>query len=220
MHGKGQLQMADGSVAVRTPTKLTNNRLDEFLNELPERVEGVWGSAGNQKLRQRLGWEEEFDWRVQGRLVEERRIAAGRGKGGSVRFTQGQAVASDAPEDGTPLATPDDPASSRSKASRISSLARTCRRGLSRRYCRRFAGIGQSRAQGQIKQGAIVADLEAQDPRRGQGRGHSDGASAPSSPTRSSSAIGAGVCSSPKHQAMAKDASTTRLTAALHRSDP
>lgn len=128
MHGKGQLQMADGTVAVRTPTKLTINRLDEFLNELKE----CGGSAGNQKLRQRLGWEEEFHWRVQGRLIEEGRLVAGRGKGGSAGFTQAQAVASDAPEDGTPLATPEDLANSRRKASRISGLARTCRRALSR----------------------------------------------------------------------------------------
>ena len=77
MHGKGPLQKADGTVAVRTPTKLTIKRLDEFLNELKE----CGGSAGNQKLRQRLGWEEEFHWRVQGRLIEEGRIVAGRGIG-------------------------------------------------------------------------------------------------------------------------------------------
>lgn len=96
--------MADGNVVGWTPTKLTKNRLDEFLSQLKE----CGGSAGNQNLRQRLGWDEEFYWRVQGRLIEEGRIVAGRGKGGSVRFTEAQAAASGAPVEGPALAMPAD----------------------------------------------------------------------------------------------------------------
>lgn len=83
--------MADGQSGAWAPTKLTKKRLDEFLAALKE----CGGSAGNQHLRDRLGWDEVFYWRVQGRLVEEGRIAAGRGRGGSVRFTEAQAAASD-----------------------------------------------------------------------------------------------------------------------------
>ncbi|MFC7691147.1 hypothetical protein ACFQY5_17780 [Paeniroseomonas aquatica] len=61
------------------------------------------GSAGNQNLRTRLGWDEDFYWRVQGRLIEEGKIVAGRGKGGSVRFTEAQAAASGTPVEGPNL---------------------------------------------------------------------------------------------------------------------
>lgn len=72
------------------PVKITKNRLDEFLSHLKE----CGGSAGNQNLRQRLGWDENFYWRVQGHLIEQGKIASGRGKGGSVRFTEAQTAAS------------------------------------------------------------------------------------------------------------------------------
>lgn len=69
------------------PERVTRNRIREFVDCL----EQMEGSAGNGRLRQALGWEEEFYWRVQGKLVEEGRIVPGRGKGGSVRLTTTEA---------------------------------------------------------------------------------------------------------------------------------
>lgn len=98
--------MANGTTAGHSHAKLTKYRLNEFLVELKK----CGGSAGNQNLRQRLQWDEEFYWRVQGRLIEEGSIVPGRGKGGSVRFTEAQAVASSAPGEDPPFAAAEDAA--------------------------------------------------------------------------------------------------------------
>lgn len=66
------------------PERITAKRIVEFETGLQE----LGGSSGNGRLRERLGWDEEFYWRVQGRLVEENKIIPGRGKGGSVRFSE------------------------------------------------------------------------------------------------------------------------------------
>lgn len=47
-------------------------------------VEG--GNSGNVSLRATLNWDEDFYWKVQGRLIEDGKIAPGRGRGGSVRI--------------------------------------------------------------------------------------------------------------------------------------
>jgi hypothetical protein len=65
------------------PMNLTQGRIQEFIAALEK--EG--GSSGNSSLRQALGWDEEFYWKVQGHLIREGRLAAGRGRGGSVRLT-------------------------------------------------------------------------------------------------------------------------------------
>lgn len=65
------------------PERVTANRIKEFVACLQD----VGGAAGNGRLRQALGWEEEFYWRVQGKLIEEGAIVPGRGRGGSVRLT-------------------------------------------------------------------------------------------------------------------------------------
>ena len=65
---------------------LTQRRIDEFVAALQERG----GSSGNGRLREVLEWEEEFYWRVQGHLIRDGRIVSGRGRGGSVTFTEGQ----------------------------------------------------------------------------------------------------------------------------------
>lgn len=65
------------------PERVTQKRIDEFVSAL----ERLGGSAGNIRLRQELGWDEEFYWKVQGQLVEQGTIVPGRGKGGSARFT-------------------------------------------------------------------------------------------------------------------------------------
>jgi hypothetical protein len=43
-----------------------------------------------------LEWDEDLYWRVQGQLIEDGKITSGRGKGGSVRLTEAQIVASQA----------------------------------------------------------------------------------------------------------------------------
>ena len=65
------------------PVRMVEGRLDDFVAALKK----SGGSSGNRALRQRLGWEEEFYWRVQGRLIEKGIIAPGRGMGGSVHLT-------------------------------------------------------------------------------------------------------------------------------------
>lgn len=64
----------------------TKGRVQEFIATL----EKLGGSSGNKSLRQELGWEEEFYWKVQGSLISEGRLSTGRGKGGSVRLTESQ----------------------------------------------------------------------------------------------------------------------------------
>jgi hypothetical protein len=73
--------------------KVTENRKIKFI----EALEIAGGSSGNSSLRRVLNWNEELYWAVQGRLIEEGHIVAGRGKGGSVRFTESQAITSDIP---------------------------------------------------------------------------------------------------------------------------
>ncbi|MGA8169911.1 MAG: hypothetical protein WB816_03630 [Methylocystis sp.] len=63
---------------------LTQGRIQEFIEKLKE----MGGGSGNGALRQALGWDEEFYWRVQGNLIRDGRLAAGRGKGGSVRLIE------------------------------------------------------------------------------------------------------------------------------------
>jgi hypothetical protein len=72
------------------PVNLTNNRLEEFMAALKE----AGGSSGNGALRQRLGWEEDIYWKAQGRLIEQGRLVPGRGRGGSVRFTEAHVIKS------------------------------------------------------------------------------------------------------------------------------
>jgi hypothetical protein len=75
------------------PERVTANRIKEFVACL----EKHGGACGNGRLRAALGWDEEFYWRVQGKLVEDGRIVPGRGRGGSVRLTVAE-TEPDAPE--------------------------------------------------------------------------------------------------------------------------
>lgn len=72
------------------PMNLTKGRSEEFIAALKK----VGGSAGNRGLRQALGWDEEFYWKVQGLLISEGRIVTGRGYGGSVRLAESHVLAS------------------------------------------------------------------------------------------------------------------------------
>ncbi len=69
------------------PVRVTAKRLREFKAKL----EMLGGSAGNIRLRRELGWEEGFYWEVQGRLIKDGDITAGRGLGGSVSLTAAEA---------------------------------------------------------------------------------------------------------------------------------
>lgn len=75
---------------IRAPI-VTQNRKSRFI----ETLETAGGTSGNSSLRRALDWNEELYWAVQGRLIEEGSIVAGRGKGGSVRFTESQAITSE-----------------------------------------------------------------------------------------------------------------------------
>ncbi len=49
-----------------------------------EQLEALGGSAGNGRLREALGWQEETYWRVHQELIDDGTIEPGRGRGGSV----------------------------------------------------------------------------------------------------------------------------------------
>ena len=53
---------------------------ERFIGVLQE----LGGSAGNARLRDTLGWQEETYWAVQAALIEDGTITTGRGRGGSV----------------------------------------------------------------------------------------------------------------------------------------
>lgn len=64
----------------------------EFVAKLRE----MGGSAGNVRLRERLGWGEDRYWRTHGSLLDEGTILRGRGKGGSVTLVDGMITGEDA----------------------------------------------------------------------------------------------------------------------------
>jgi hypothetical protein len=51
---------------------------------------GASGNIGNVTLRQHLDWDEDFYWKVQGKLIELGKIVPGKGRGGSVRLTDAE----------------------------------------------------------------------------------------------------------------------------------
>jgi type I restriction enzyme M protein len=74
---------------------------ERFLGALRE----MGGSAGNQRLRQELDWQEETYWQVHAAVIEEGAIIPGRGRGGSVSLAGGtKPHASRAPADRKRLA--------------------------------------------------------------------------------------------------------------------
>jgi hypothetical protein len=83
------------------PERVTGNRLKEFIDALA----AAGGACGNGRLRTALSWDEEFYWRVQGKLVEEGRIAPGRGRGGSVRISESDAISAAIKHDAVDLVT-------------------------------------------------------------------------------------------------------------------
>ncbi|NDG50159.1 MAG: SAM-dependent DNA methyltransferase, partial [Rhodospirillales bacterium] len=62
-------------------TEALRERFVEALRELG-------GGAGNSRLRDTLGWEDETYRNVHAALIEDGTIVAGRGRGGSVAFAQ------------------------------------------------------------------------------------------------------------------------------------
>ena len=59
---------------------------ERFLQQL----EALGGSAGNGRLREALGWQEETYWRVHQELTDDGTIEPGRGRGGSVSLPGGR----------------------------------------------------------------------------------------------------------------------------------
>jgi type I restriction enzyme M protein len=55
-----------------------------------EQLKALGGNAGNGRLREALGWQEETYWRVHEELIAEGAIEAGRGRGGSVVLVSGE----------------------------------------------------------------------------------------------------------------------------------
>ena len=54
-----------------------------------EQLEALGGSAGNGRLREALGWQEETYWQVHQELIDDGTIEPGRGRGGSVALPGG-----------------------------------------------------------------------------------------------------------------------------------
>lgn len=57
---------------------------EQMIGRLIGALETLGGSAGNQRLREALGWQESTYDRIKQQLIEEGRIIPGRGRGGSV----------------------------------------------------------------------------------------------------------------------------------------
>ena len=69
------------------PERVTANRVADFV----ECLQKLGGASGNGRLRDALKWEEEFYWKVQGKLIEEGRIRS-RPRPGRFRQTNGGRV--------------------------------------------------------------------------------------------------------------------------------
>jgi hypothetical protein len=85
---------------------ITKKRIAQFIDALDEQG----GSSGNGRLREVLDWDEESYWKVQGHLIETGQIIAGRGRGGSVRFTDAHSTELDI--EPARLASPQEPVNS------------------------------------------------------------------------------------------------------------
>ena len=66
--------------------------IDDTRAQLLDALRASGGSAGNGKLQSALGWSETEYQEVRDALIREGLIASGRGRGGSVRLTEGDAV--------------------------------------------------------------------------------------------------------------------------------
>ena len=73
----------------------TEQQTRRFLDTLA----ALGGSAGNQRLLETLGWQEDTYQRIKQQLIDDGHIRPGRGRGGSVALTTEQApIAADAPK--------------------------------------------------------------------------------------------------------------------------
>lgn len=61
----------------------TEQKIERFIAALAS----LGGSAGNQRLREELGWQDSTYQRIKQQLIDDGRIRAGRGRGGSVSLT-------------------------------------------------------------------------------------------------------------------------------------
>jgi hypothetical protein len=69
-------------------TTTLKQKSDQLIKKLRE----LNGSAGNKTLRDELGWPEEEYWPIRDYLVNDGRLALGKGKGGSVKLLESQEV--------------------------------------------------------------------------------------------------------------------------------
>jgi len=63
-----------------------NTQLGDKEKELLARVPANGTAVGNVALKKELGWEDEEYWTVRDGLIEKKKLALGRGRGGSVRL--------------------------------------------------------------------------------------------------------------------------------------
>jgi type I restriction enzyme M protein len=75
---------------------------EHFVRALTE----LGGSAGNQRLREALGWDEADYQRVRQQLIDDNRVRAGRGRGGSVALASAASALLEKPAD-TPVKVPE-----------------------------------------------------------------------------------------------------------------
>jgi hypothetical protein len=69
-------------------TTALKQKSDQLIKKLKE----LGGRAGNKTLRDELGWPEEEYWPIRDYLVNDGRLALGKGKGGSVKLLKSQEV--------------------------------------------------------------------------------------------------------------------------------
>uniref|UniRef100_UPI0005845F42 type I restriction-modification system subunit M N-terminal domain-containing protein n=1 Tax=Xanthomonas arboricola TaxID=56448 RepID=UPI0005845F42 len=67
----------------------TEQKIERFIAALTS----LGGSAGNQRLREELGWQDSTYQRIKQQLIDDGRIRAGRGRGGSVALATTKAPA-------------------------------------------------------------------------------------------------------------------------------
>lgn len=79
---------------------------DALRERFVEALRELGGGAGNGRLRDTLGWQDDTYRSVHAALIEDGTIVAGRGRGGSVAFAQAQPMSLPKPAASEPIAAP------------------------------------------------------------------------------------------------------------------
>ncbi len=90
----------------------TEQQIQRFIDTLTTRG----GSAGNQSLRDELGWQDATYQRIRQHLIDEGRIRPGRGRGGSVALADGTPAPATSKPAAAPAPNPTRPTRTASKA--------------------------------------------------------------------------------------------------------